>query len=363
MSFPCIDALKKCDGNQSAAARALGMNRQWFRDCLALEQSREAKRATFGRLPNIAPNVHEIIERRCKEFERHKEREEAERWLPITVNETLPFGLMVFGDEHADDNRCDWPALKRDLAIARETGGTYACALGDITNNWVGRLVREYADQSVTRTEARELARWLLTPDAAPWLFRNVGNHDFWNEGDVLIGLFGGDAYYIAEWESRVELRAGALRYPIHAGHNFKGTSIYNPTHGPLRASLFSGGHAKLVLAGHLHEFGTQAIEIAETRRLVHVARARGYKRTGRYEKMGGWQSGQVGSSLFVMIDPLADNEAGLTTIFNDPVQGARVLTALRKTSAPKRKGSKHAGNRAVRAGRRGKVNRRKNSR
>lgn len=361
--FPCIEALKKAKGNKSEAARIMGLHRTSFKARLETETHQQAKRATFGQLPDISPNVPEIIARRCREFERHKARVEAERWLPITVDETQPFGLMVFGDEHADDNHCDWPALKRDLALARDTPGVYAGALGDQTNNWVGRLVREYADQSVTRTEARELSRWLLTPDAAPWLFRLLGNHDFWNEGDVLIGLFGGSGYYIAEWEARIELRAGALRYKIHAGHNFKGTSIYNPTHGPLRASLFSGGHADLYLAGHLHEFGTQAVEIAETKKLVHVARARGYKRAGRYEKMGGFPSGEVGSSLFVMIDPLADNEAGLTTIFNDPVQGARVLTALRKSSAPKAKGSKHAGNRAVRAGRGGKVGRRKDPR
>jgi hypothetical protein len=363
MEFPCIEALTKCDNNQSAAARSLGMNRQWFRDQLAQEQSRAEKRASFGKLPSVTPNVQDIIARRCKDFERHKARVEAERWLPITVNETKPFGLMVLGDEHADDNHCDWPQLQRDLALARETPGVYASALGDLTNNWVGRLVREYADQSVTRTEARELARWLLTPDAAPWLFRLIGNHDFWNEGDVLIGLFGGDGYYIAEWEARIELRAAGLRYKIHAGHNFKGTSIYNPTHGPLRASLFSGGHADLYLAGHLHEFGTQAVEIAETKKLVHVARARGYKRGGRYEKMGGFPSGAVGSSLFVMIDPNADNEAGLTTIFNDPVQGARVLTALRKESAPKSKRTKSDVHRSVRAGRRGKKHGRRNSR
>lgn len=362
MDFNATDLLEQ-HKTKSAAARAAKVSRQAFRDKYDTEQAHAAKRVEFGKLPSVTPDVTEIIERRCKDFERNKARTEAERWLPITVNETQPFGLMVFGDEHADDNHCDWPTLRRDLAIARETPGTYACALGDITNNWVGRLVREYADQSVTRTEARELARWLLTPEAAPWIFRNIGNHDFWNEGDVLIGLFGGDAYYIAEWESRIELRAGGLRYKIHAGHNFKGTSIYNPTHGPLRASLFSGGNANLYLAGHLHEFGTQAIEIAETRKLVHVARARGYKRGGRYEKMGGWPSGQVGSSLFIMIDPLADTEAGMTTIFNDPLQGARVLNALRKESAPKSRGSKDGkakDDRTVRPGRGGKKHGRK---
>jgi hypothetical protein len=371
--FPCIDALnatksaKFPEGSKAAAARKLGISRPTFRDKLAREQQRSAKRASFAALPDVEDDPHEIIEQRCRAYTRQKARRDAERWYPITVPETGPFGLMVFGDEHADDNNCDWPALKRDLALARETPGVYACAMGDASNNWVGRLMREYADQSVTRSQTRTLMRWLLSPDAAPWLFRLIGNHDLWHEGDVLIGLFGGDTHYVAAWEGRIELRAGGERFRIHAAHDFKGDSIYNKTHGPSRAAMFSGGAAELYLCGHKHTFGHQSFEIEETRRYVHSVRAPGYKKHDLYAVTKGFGQGEAPGSVFVLFNPLAETPAGRITIFNDPVLGCRMLEALRAQSNPKRSKSNAGigtdGHRAVRAGRRGKVNRRKNSR
>ena len=34
--------------------------------------------------------------------------------------------------------------------------------VGDITNNWVGRLMKKYADQETTRKQAIKLIEWFL---------------------------------------------------------------------------------------------------------------------------------------------------------------------------------------------------------
>lgn len=357
MQTPMADLVKEHSGNVAAAARALGIHRTTLRARLETEQHRAAKAVTIAALPDDTLPTETIIERRCEAFARQKKRRDAARWLPITVNETQPFGLLVFGDEHADDNNCDWPELKRDLALCRDTDGLYAAAVGDATNNWVGRLMREYADQSVTRKESRQLLKWLLSEDAAPWLFRLIGNHDKWNEGDVIIGLFADSAYHIADWEARIELRtANGEAFRIHASHNFKGNSIYNKTHGPSRAAMFSGGAADLYLCGHLHTLGTQSFEIEETGKLVHVVRARGYKKHDVYAVTNGYVEGEAGASVFVLFNPLAETPAGRITIFNDPVLGAKVLTSLRRTypgGYVDKKRKREHDNRTVRAGRR----------
>lgn len=356
MQTPMADLVRE-HGSVSAAAIALGIHRTTLQGRLRMEKARQNKVFTVASVPDDTEPTETIIERRCEAFTRQKKRRDAARWLPITVNETQPFGLLVFGDEHADDNNCDWPELKRDLALCRKTPGLYACAVGDATNNWVGRLMREYADQSVTRKESRQLLKWLLSEDAAPWLFRLIGNHDKWNEGDVIIGLFADSAYHIADWEARIELRtADGQAFRIHASHNFKGSSIYNKTHGPSRAAMFSGGAADLYLCGHLHTLGTQSFEIEETGKLVHVVRARGYKKHDMYAVTNGYVEGEAGASVFVLFNPQAETAAGRITIFNDPVLGAKVLMSLRRTNSqqrvPKKDKDKHV-DRAVRAGRR----------
>lgn len=349
-------ALVKEHGSISAAARALGIHRSTMQDRLRMEKAREQKAFRVAELPDDTEPTEAIIERRCKAYERQKARRDAERWIPITVNETKPFGLLVFGDEHADDNNCDWPELRRDLELCRNTPGLYACAMGDATNNWVGRLIREYENQNVTRKESWQLLKWLLSDDAAPWLFRLVGNHDAWREGDVLIGLFAKGDYLIADWEARIELRAGnGQAFRIHASHDFKGSSIYNKTHGPSRAAMFSGGAAELYLAGHKHCLGTQSFEIEETGKLIHVVRARGYKKHDQYAVVNGFPQGEAGASVFVLFNPEAETAAGRITIFNDPSLGAKVLTSLRSTHpkarVAKSEKRKHV-DRSVRSGR-----------
>jgi len=361
MQTPMADLVKQ-HGSIAAAARAVGISRPSMRGRLDSERNRAAKAFSVAAVPDDTEPTETIIERRCASFTRQKAKRDAERWIPITVNETEPFGLLVFGDEHADDNNCDWPELRRDLELCRNTPGLYACAMGDASNNWVGRLVREYADQSVTRKESRQLLKWLLSADAAPWLFRLIGNHDKWNEGDVIVGLFADSAYHVADWEARIELRtAGGQAFRIHASHNFKGSSIYNKTHGPSRAAMFSGGAADLYLCGHLHTLGTQSFELEETGKLIHVVRARGYKKHDMYAVTNGYVQGEAGASVFVLFNPNADTAAGRIAIFNDPVLGAKVLTALRadmsKRNARRRASASKSGetthdHRTVRAGR-----------
>lgn len=304
-------------------------------------------------LPDDAEPVADIIARKIKAFERAKARRDAEKWLPITLDEGGPFGLMIFGDEHLDDNHCDWPSLLADLKLARETPGVYALAVGDATNNWVGRLIREYADQSTTRKEARALSKWVLSEQAAPWICRLIGNHDKWNEGDVIIGLFADSAYYVADWQARIELRAAGARFRIHAAHDFKGSSIWNKTHGPSRAAIMSGGAAELYVCGHKHTLGTQSFELEESGQLVHVVRANSYKKHDMYAVTNGFPQGNAGAAVFVLFDPTAKNPAGRITVFNDPSLGCKVLEKLRsgakanardRSVRPGRGGKKHGG-------------------
>lgn len=363
MQTPLADLVKA--KGPTAAARELGIPRTTLNSRVEAEKLKAAKHFRVAELPDDTEPTDVIIERRCAAYTRQKARRDAERWIPITVNEVQPFGLLVFGDEHADDNNCDWPELRRDLELCRTTPGLYACAMGDATNNWVGRLVREYIDQSTTRREGRQLLRWLLSEEAAPWLFRLIGNHDKWEQGDVFIGLFADSAYHVADWEARIELRTGTGQsFRIHASHDFKGSSIYNKTHGPSRAAMFSGGAAELYLAGHKHCLGTQSFEIEETGKLIHVVRARGYKKHDHYAVVNGYVQGEAGASVFVLFDPNAENAAGRITIFNDPVMGAKVLTSLRRTHSPERvskTGKRKHVDRTVRAGRSGQKHRGKN--
>ncbi|MEM6903789.1 MAG: metallophosphoesterase, partial [Pseudomonadota bacterium] len=116
------------------------------------------------------------------EFERRHERWKASHFQPVIINSNEPIGIMWFGDPHVDDNGCNWPQLLKDIEIAKQPG-VYGVNIGDTTNNWVGRLVKKYAEQETTRTNAWRLCEWFLNDAGIPWLFWLLGNHDVWNDG------------------------------------------------------------------------------------------------------------------------------------------------------------------------------------
>ena len=59
--------------------------------------------------------------------------------------------------------------------------------IGDVTNNWTGRLMKKYADQTTTVRRARRLAEWLMHDSGVKWLMWLVGNHDAWENGDEIL--------------------------------------------------------------------------------------------------------------------------------------------------------------------------------
>lgn len=294
------------------------------------------KTVTMPALPSADTPLAELISRHVERYDRRTKRRKAEKWFPISIKETQPFGIVFFGDPHLDDPDCDWRLLQSHIEITKQPG-IYAACVGDKTNNWVGNLVRLYADQHTTASDARRLAGWYLKDAGIPWLFHVLGNHDLWNQGDAILSLINDNTYYFADWDARVNIRAGGQSWKIHCAHDFKGTSIWNRTHGPMRAAMLSG-EADLYVCGHRHTFGMQTVEIEETGQVKHVVRTRGYKMHDHYAVVNGFSQGKVGSAVFVLFDPGAASEAERMTTFASVEFGARVLAGLRKPVRKRRK-------------------------
>lgn len=359
-------------GSISAAARALGITRQSMQDRLAVERRRAACAAIPASLPDADEPIEDLISRRERYAARSAERRRVETWLPIELPEAGPFGVLWFGDPHLDDDNCDWPTLRSHVDLCKTTPGLYGASIGDATNNWVGRLMRLYADQHTTKHDARRLAKWFLRDCGVNWLLWLIGNHDEWNEGDAILGLIADGATYLPTWEARVEFRASGDRWRVHASHDFKGSSIWNPTHGPLRKAMMAGGLAELYVCGHRHTWAQQCVEIEERGGVAHAVRVRGYKRHDHHAVVNGFAQGSVGAAVLTIFNPLATTPAGRILTFADPIGGAEVLRAMRSTAGldavkdrprQKRRGQKsrksdHV-NRSKRPARRRKVARR----
>ena len=235
----------------------------------------------------------------------------------------------MIGDPHIDDDGCDIEALENDLTVIRNTRAMYAGHLGDLTNNWIGRLARLYANQVTTAAQSIKLMEWML--DRVPNLFVVNGNHDCWGNGSDLIS-------FILRSQGTVNNSHGmrlALNFEsgkqvrIHARHDFKGHSQYNPVHGHRKEQLWSGNRDHIYVSGHRHTDACSVVPHPDgTCSWSFIVS--GYKVVDDYADENGFRDGKMSPAVAVVINPNA-SPAELIKPFWDLQAAADYLTWLRK--------------------------------
>jgi Bacterial regulatory protein, Fis family len=200
-----IAALRQSGGNRAAAARVLGVTSRVVVDRAMAATAKglpvpepggkPAKRAAqvkaeaveFPVLPDGKVDIDELISRRRAAFERRSQFAEARKLVPIKVRSNEPIAVCMLGDPHVDDDGTDLGRLQDDIAVIRRTPGLYAACVGDLQNNWIGRLARLWAHQETTASQAWQLVEWFVHELRDDWLFMVQGNHDHWSgAGDPL---------------------------------------------------------------------------------------------------------------------------------------------------------------------------------
>jgi hypothetical protein len=275
--------------------------------------------------------VEQLIDQLAERFERRAENAAAKRWMRFALHDAGPYVLAFVGDPHLDDNGCNWPLLKRDVELMRRPH-VHGIMLGDVTNNWSGKLQRLYAHQDVSRDRAWKLAEWFW--QAVPWLLLVKGNHDIWSQshgqGDPLDWMARGSAA-LEDWQARIEVAAGEHTLRVWASHDFKGSSLYNPLHGPMRAQRFSAGEADILAAGHQHHWELFSGEDADKTSRPHwLVRARGYKYLDPHADRHQFASQQHGATIAAVIDPSRDGPAAVQC-YADLAEAVEILEFKRQ--------------------------------
>lgn len=280
-------------------------------------------------LPDEDIPTEDIIKTMCDRFAQRKKYDDATKWSAFNVSTDQPIGICWFGDPHLDDNGCHWPLLKEHCEIVSNTPGMYGANIGDSTNNWVGRLMKEYANQDTSVATAFKLVEWFFEESGIDWLIMLTGNHDTWNDNARLLKKICKNICPMVDWRAQFKLVfKGGRECLIDAAHDHKGHSQWNALHGQQKASSM-GGIAHLYVAGHRHNWALAQNECAETGRVYHLARTRGYKYIDDYAVTNGFGSQNHGASIVTVIDPRA-NDLNLVRCFADVKEGADYLTYLR---------------------------------
>jgi transposase-like protein len=179
-----VAAWRDAGKNISAAARHLGIPRPTLQTRLAIARRRGLDaQSDAGPAPlQIAPApdadepIAELLARKKARLSRDRAHAAWANLIPVSVTEARPIGLCLVGDPHIDDDGCDIQQLEHDLSTVGRTPGFFGGHVGDLTNNWVGRLAKLYAHQSTTFRDSLRLTEWML--GLCDNLFLVGGNHD-----------------------------------------------------------------------------------------------------------------------------------------------------------------------------------------
>lgn len=341
-----LDAVQE-HGSNSAAARALDISECTVRRQLRIARERDITSTKVSPIidnielptfPDEDVSVEQIVDLQCKRFEQRKASHDAHTWFSVRVNDDSPIGILWFGDPHVDDNGCNWPVLRRHVALCRDTDGLYGANIGDTTNNWSGRLIKLYANQDTSVKTARRLAKWFMLDSGVPWLVWLLGNHDVWGDGAEILALmakqYGTQKVVCHDWEARFQLCFPNGWSPrIFAAHDFKGHSQWNPLHGPMKAGQM-GADADLYVAGHKHNVAAFEFENADRGRYQRFIRVRGYKFMDDYARRLGIVEQEEGCAVLTIFNPHAKTQAGRIVPFVDVEEGVDFLKWSRKRHA-----------------------------
>lgn len=331
-----VNVLEECGGNQSEATRRLGLKaRQTLlsRLGMAAKLGIKPKPAGFIVDPMADPDepLDELLDRRTKAFLRKDKAEQERKLINVRIKIDGPIGILHMGDPHVDDDGCDLPALRRHIDIIQNVEGMFGANVGDLQNNWVGRLSHLYGQQETSKRTAWRLTEWLVR--SVDWLYLVGGNHDAWSgTGDPLQWITRDQTGVFDMHGVRLRLTfPNGKQIRVNARHDFRGHSMWNPTHGPIKAAKM-GWRDHLLTCGHTHQSGYQLDKDPMTGLISHALRLAGYKRHDGYGKELGLPDANISPAAVTIIDPSReDNDPGLITVIHDVERAAEFLTYLRK--------------------------------
>tara|TARA_R100000781_G_scaffold94684_2_gene59031 strand:+ start:16716 stop:17774 length:1059 start_codon:yes stop_codon:yes gene_type:complete len=277
--------------------------------------------------PNKEMDIEDLIKYRVKKFKVKQKRDFYEKIVNININIDGAIGIAHFGDPHVDDDGTDLSEIFSITNLINKTDGMFAGNLGDIQNNWIGRLARLYANQTTTAKES-----WMLSEHfvkSLEWLYLVGGNHDVWSgDGDPLEFIIRNSETVYSNHGVRINLKfPNKKQVRVNARHQFKGHSMWNTAHAISRA-IQMGWRDHILTAGHIHVSGYQVLKDPSSGLISHALQVGSFKRMDEYATRNGLDDKNIFNCPVTIIDPkYGDDDNRLITTIFDPHEAADYLT------------------------------------
>ena len=265
--------------------------------------------------------IEEIIEHRKKQYSQKLKAKKSKKLINIKIKMHGPIGILHFGDPHVDDDGTDLAEIYSLCNLVNNTDGLFGGNLGDIQNNWIGRLQALYGQQSTSAKESWRLTEHFV--NQVEWLYLVAGNHDVWSgDGDPLEFIMRDHKGLYERWGARMNLIfPNGKEITINARHTWKGNSMWNTAHGVAKAAQM-GWKDHILTCGHTHVSGYQVIKDTASGLISHALQVASFKIMDNYADKLGLDDKNIFNCPVTIIDPRYENDDNrlITTIFNPEV-------------------------------------------
>jgi hypothetical protein len=328
-------ALMELHKSKAEAARVIGIPVETFKgrlrkaERLGLTQTKPFK---VEPSPSKLIPVEDLIEQRKQKYTQLDAHEKAKRLTKVQVKIDGPIGIVHLGDPHVDDDGTDIGLIEEHIRIINKQEALFGANLGDLQNNWVGRLARLWAHQSTSHSEAWQLTEWMVK--SVDWLYLVAGNHDCWSgSGDPLNWIMRNMPTAYDYHGVRISLEfPNKKSVRVNARHDFTGHSMWNPAHGPMKAAQ-GGWRDHILTCGHKHtSFVAGPLKDPSSGLLSWAIRCAGYKIHDSYASEKGFPDQNAFPACVTIIDPqYADDDPRLVTVIPSVEEGAEYLRFKRR--------------------------------
>lgn len=277
-------------------------------------------------------NFDELFEARKRIYEMKKASTEAKRVVNRSLKLDGPFAIGFPADTHLDSDGADVGlAFEHAELFNGQHVGMYAIHLGDVWNNWSGRLSRLWADQSTNAKQAQMLVTEYLS--RVQWLAFQTGNHDAWSpaQSNIIDYVLKTAGVPTAKNQMRLELMTPSGRpLRIMTRHGFPRSSMWNTAHGvSQRAQL--DGWANIYIGGHTHVSGYQHGWHDGFQQMWHAVQVASYKKVDDFAEELGLLPCDLYCCPVAIVNPYATNEINFIRWEFDPFEATERLKWERK--------------------------------
>jgi hypothetical protein len=323
-----IIALRKGGHTWKKIGVALGLSREavrkrYQRYKATQEDRMNAPDATIEGLmaEGQLPDEEEVLKRALEQWQNTQAVEEKRKSQTIA----FPYGpiaLTFFGDRHLGGAGVNVPRVFEEAELVAKTPGMWAVDLGDPIDNFiVGKLMAVRLHTQLTIPDEFALVRRLFRLHGKKMVAALGGNHVFWTQlltgidyfREVLAGvcprcLYDADEIY-------VNVKVGEAEFPGLMRHKWRGTSIYNVTHGQERANKWPSLPFVWAAGAHFHRGGAARSFTTTDGEEGLAVQCGSYKEVDPYTRRMGFARHNNTAAVAIVFDEQTRSMTGFTDI------------------------------------------------